>query len=83
MQRRSSSACWDSPLIGPIALSIVICVFLLSGFLLGVKGLPWWYQLLVAAAGLAAVAQLWLTFLTDPGALTPAASQDPKVEQLE
>jgi hypothetical protein len=40
-----------------------------------VKGLPWWYQLLVALAGLLALGGLWLTFLADPGALRPAASQ--------
>jgi hypothetical protein len=40
-----------------------------------VKGLPWWYQLLLALAGLLALSGLWLTFLTDPGALTRAASQ--------
>jgi hypothetical protein len=43
--------------------------------LCSVKGLPWWYQLLVGLAGLLALGGLWLTFLTDPGALPPSASQ--------
>lgn len=37
-----------------------------------VRGLPWWFQALISIAVLLAVVSLWLTLLTDPGALTPA-----------
>lgn len=36
------------------------------------RGLPWWYQVLMALAAALAVAGLWLTCLADPGTI-PAA----------
>lgn len=38
------------------------------------RGLPWWYQLLMGAAAALAVGGLWLTCLADPGAI-PAAHE--------
>eukprot|EP00878_Enallax_costatus_P024924 GHUV01026629.1.p1 GENE.GHUV01026629.1~~GHUV01026629.1.p1 ORF type:complete len:266 (+),score=40.75 GHUV01026629.1:503-1300(+) len=48
-----------------------------------VRGLPWWYQALISIAVVLALVALWLTLLTDPGALTPAHAPDPLAQLLD
>eukprot|EP00879_Flechtneria_rotunda_P026267 GHRR01027999.1.p1 GENE.GHRR01027999.1~~GHRR01027999.1.p1 ORF type:complete len:130 (+),score=26.07 GHRR01027999.1:675-1064(+) len=59
----------------PAGLTVYISAMVVSGIAVGVRGFSWWYQLLIVIAGSLAITGLWLTYLTDPGALTPAAHQ--------
>jgi hypothetical protein len=57
---------------GPIGLTVYIGALAIAGFVLPLRGLPWWYQTLMVIAAATAIAGLWLTCLADPGIITAA-----------
>eukprot|EP00877_Chromochloris_zofingiensis_P003794 jgi/Chrzof1/13415/Cz07g32060.t1 len=72
--RMDASADWRSnPLVGPFVFTAYIVLMEAAGFGCSVRGLPVWYQLLIALAGIVAVTGLWLTNLTNPGILPPSS----------
>lgn len=68
---------------GPIGLTVYIGALAIAGFVLPLRGLPWWYQTLAGIAAALAVAGLWLTCLADPGVIPAAHEPDVIFQQLE
>lgn len=77
MVRRGASLTWP--------LGLTVYIFALSAISLGssVRGLPWWYQLLVAMMPVISVTCLWLTNQMDPGIIPPCSERDATIELLE
>lgn len=56
-------------------LAVYVLILAVAGFAEGVRGLPWWYQLLVAASAIATPALLYVVNQTDPGIIPCSATK--------
>ncbi|KIZ02531.1 hypothetical protein MNEG_5432 [Monoraphidium neglectum] len=68
---------------GPDVLTVYIALNSLLAIAIGLRGLPWYLSVLMALCGAGSILLLWLTHLSDPGALQPRAEKDPTVARLE
>ncbi|GLI64646.1 hypothetical protein VaNZ11_007972 [Volvox africanus] len=70
-------------LLGPCALTLHYLIVAGAIFGCGVRGLPGWYQALIAALLGSSLALVWTTHLVDPGIIPPKRDQDPLIAALE
>ncbi|GIL49603.1 hypothetical protein Vafri_5937 [Volvox africanus] len=70
-------------LLGPCALTLHYFIMAGAIFGCGVRGLPGWYQALIAVLLGASLALIWTTHFADPGVIPPNRDQDPLIAALE
>ncbi|GFR49596.1 hypothetical protein Agub_g11665 [Astrephomene gubernaculifera] len=68
---------------GPTGLTLHYLVMAGACFGCCVRGLPAWYQAIIAVMIAASTAMLWATHLLDPGIIPPQSCKDPVIEALE
>jgi hypothetical protein len=56
-------------------LAVYVLILAIAGFAEGVRGLPWWYQLLVAVTAITTPALLYVVNQTDPGIIPCSATK--------
>ena len=59
-----------------------VLILALAGFAEGVRGLPWWYQLLVAVSAITTPALLYVVNQTDPGIIPCSATKGAPVLRM-
>eukprot|EP00884_Botryococcus_braunii_P007161 jgi/Botrbrau1/16446/Bobra.0142s0042.1 len=74
---------WTTPVYYPIFLGSWIIFIAVTGFAAGIRGLPMWYQLLVAGFAMATLVFLCLVYVIDPGVIPPSSTKDPEVVRIE
>lgn len=68
---------------GPAWLTLYILVCAAISFAICVRGLPWWFQLILGLTILPSLVCLWLTNLLDPGIIPPCEHPDPIAKRLD
>ncbi|GIL73536.1 hypothetical protein Vretifemale_3674 [Volvox reticuliferus] len=76
-------SCFPHRILGPCALTLHYLIMAGVTFGYGVRGLPGWYQALIAVLLGASLALLWMTHLVDPGIIPPSREKDPLIAALE
>lgn len=74
---------WGGSFLPPKFLAVSVLGAAATGFAVGVRGLPWWYQLILGGAAVGTLLFLFLTVIVDPGVISPSAEQDPVIALLE
>eukprot|EP00803_Ostreobium_quekettii_P004603 evm.model.scf_1052.6 EVM.evm.TU.scf_1052.6 scf_1052:44052-48486(-) len=74
---------WTGSLNPPKFLGVGVLALAASGFACSVRGLPAWYQLMLAGLTVASLIFLFLTVVVDPGVIPPSSQPDPIVALLE
>jgi hypothetical protein len=67
----------------PRGLTVYTLAIVAVAFSCSLRGLPWWYQVIVAVIPVFAISFLWLTNQTDPGTIPPNQNKDVTVMLLE
>ncbi|KAL3139969.1 hypothetical protein ABBQ38_004256 [Trebouxia sp. C0009 RCD-2024] len=74
---------WSSQIQVPIGLAIYILILAITAFACGLRGLPWWYQLLAACMLLLTFSLQWILLTVDPGIIVPQPFKDPIITALD
>uniref|UniRef100_A0A7S1SLM6 S-acyltransferase n=2 Tax=Tetraselmis chuii TaxID=63592 RepID=A0A7S1SLM6_9CHLO len=74
---------WKGSVKYPLGIGALVTGVALSGFLVGIRGLPLWVQLSLATSVVTSLVFLVLVNQMDPGALVPNPVKDPVVVRLD